>query len=58
MTTSGVLSGKALTQISADENGMYTCALDSAGAAYCWGAASFGQLGNGGVSSTPACRSP
>ncbi len=53
VTTSGVLSGKALTQISADENGMYTCALDSAGAAYCWGAASFGQLGNGGVSSTP-----
>ena len=53
VTTSGVLSGKTLTQISADENGMYTCALDSAGAAYCWGAASFGQLGNGGVSSTP-----
>jgi alpha-tubulin suppressor-like RCC1 family protein len=53
VTTSGVLSGKVLTQISADENGMYTCALDAAGAAYCWGAASFGQLGNGGVSSTP-----
>jgi alpha-tubulin suppressor-like RCC1 family protein len=53
VTTSGVLSGKTLTQISADENGMYTCALDTAGAAYCWGAASFGQLGNGGVSSTP-----
>ena len=53
VTTSGVLSGKTLTQISADENGMYTCALDSAGAAYCWGAASFGQLGNGGVASTP-----
>jgi|HubBroStandDraft_3_1064219.scaffolds.fasta_scaffold00221_9 alpha-tubulin suppressor-like RCC1 family protein len=53
VTTSGVLSGKTLTQISADENGMYTCALDAAGAAYCWGAASFGQLGNGGVSSTP-----
>jgi alpha-tubulin suppressor-like RCC1 family protein len=53
VTTSGVLSGKTLTQISSDENGMYTCALDSSGAAYCWGAASFGQLGNGGVSSTP-----
>jgi alpha-tubulin suppressor-like RCC1 family protein len=53
VTTSGVLSGKTLTQISADENGMFTCALDAAGAAYCWGAASFGQLGNGGVSSTP-----
>ena len=53
VTTSGVLSGKILAEISADENGMYTCALDSTGAAYCWGAASFGQLGNGGVSSTP-----
>jgi alpha-tubulin suppressor-like RCC1 family protein len=53
VTTSGVLAGKALTQISADQNGMYTCALDSAGAAYCWGAASYGQLGNGGVASTP-----
>jgi alpha-tubulin suppressor-like RCC1 family protein len=53
VTTSGVLSGTTLTQISSDENGMYTCALDSNGAAYCWGAASFGQLGNGGVSSVP-----
>jgi alpha-tubulin suppressor-like RCC1 family protein len=51
--TGGVLLGKTLTQISADENGMYNCALDSAGAAYCWGAASFGQLGNGAVASTP-----
>jgi hypothetical protein len=53
VTTSGVLAGRTLTQVSADENGQYTCALDSAGAAYCWGAASFGQLGNGGVSSLP-----
>ncbi len=53
VTTSGVLAGKTLTQLAADENGMYTCALDSAGAAYCWGAASFGQLGNGGVASLP-----
>jgi alpha-tubulin suppressor-like RCC1 family protein len=53
VTTSGVLAGKTLAQISADQNGQYTCALDSAGAAYCWGAASFGQLGNGGVSSVP-----
>ena len=52
VTTSGVLSGVTLTQISADQGGQYTCALSAAGAAYCWGAASFGQLGNGG-SSTP-----
>ena len=53
VTTSGVLSGLSLTQISADEGGQYTCALASTGAAYCWGAASYGQLGNGGASSTP-----
>ena len=53
VTTSGVLAGKTLTQLAADQNGQYTCALDSAGAAYCWGAASFGQLGNGGVASVP-----
>ena len=53
VSTSGVLSGLSLTQISADQNGQYTCALASTGAAYCWGAGSFGQLGNGGVSSTP-----
>ena len=53
VTTSGVLAGKTLTQISADQNGMYTCALDSSGLAYCWGSNNYGQLGNGGVSSTP-----
>ena len=52
VTTSGVLSGVTLAQISADQGAQYTCALSAAGAAYCWGAASFGQLGNGG-SSTP-----
>jgi alpha-tubulin suppressor-like RCC1 family protein len=50
VTTSGVLSGVTLAQISADQGGQYTCALSTAGAAYCWGAASFGQLGNGGSS--------
>jgi alpha-tubulin suppressor-like RCC1 family protein len=53
VTTSGVLAGKTLTQIAADQNGQYTCAVDTTGAAYCWGAASFGQLGNGGVASVP-----
>jgi alpha-tubulin suppressor-like RCC1 family protein len=41
---SGVLAGKALTQITA---GWYhTCALDTAGAAYCWGDGQYGDLGN------------
>ena len=34
VNTSGVLAGKDLTQITAGE---HTCALDSTGAAYCWG---------------------
>ena len=42
--SSGVLAGKPLTQIAA---GWYhTCALDSTGAAYCWGDNTYGDLGN------------
>jgi alpha-tubulin suppressor-like RCC1 family protein len=48
--TGGVLSGKTLVQISAGTD--WTCALDTAGAAYCWGDNSSGSgdltaLGNG-----------
>jgi alpha-tubulin suppressor-like RCC1 family protein len=51
VTTSGVLSGVTLTQIAV---GSYSaCALSSAGAAYCWGLGTNGQLGNGTSSSTP-----
>ena len=43
--TSGVLAGKILTHISVGGDG--ACALDSAGAAYCWGDNSYGELGDG-----------
>jgi alpha-tubulin suppressor-like RCC1 family protein len=51
--TSGVLAGKTLTQISAADG--YACALDTAGAAYCWGTNEHGQLGFGvlGYSDVP-----
>src|ERR1035438_5629495 len=46
--TSGVLAGQALTQIPAGDAS--TCALDAAGAAYCWGSNGNGQLGDGKAS--------
>jgi alpha-tubulin suppressor-like RCC1 family protein len=52
--TRGVLAGKTLTQITA--GGDHTCALDTAGTAYCWGADTYGELGDGhtgGSSSVP-----
>jgi alpha-tubulin suppressor-like RCC1 family protein len=52
VTTSGVLSGKTLTQIAA--GGLTACALSSAGAAYCWGFGTSGQLGNSASSTTSA----
>ena len=49
----GALAGQTLTQISGGSD--YTCALDTAGAAYCWGSDQFGQLGDasGGKSDVP-----
>lgn len=43
---SGTIGGKDVTQISA--GGGHTCAIDSGGAAHCWGRGDEGQLGIGG----------
>ena len=45
VSTSGVLSGEKLTQISAGH--YFTCAVASDNHVYCWGYNSDGQLGNG-----------
>ena len=44
VSTSGVLSGRRLVMISPGID--HTCALDSTGLAFCWGANGSGQLGN------------
>ena len=50
VSTAGVLGGKTLVRIAA--GGLNTCALDTAGKAYCWGYAWLGD-GNGGGSAYP-----
>jgi alpha-tubulin suppressor-like RCC1 family protein len=47
----GVLAGKTLTQVSAGD--LDACAVDSAGAAYCWGDNQWGELGDGTTSDAP-----
>ena len=44
VSATGVLSNVTLTQISAGTSA--TCAVPAAGAAYCWGLNSSGQVGN------------
>jgi alpha-tubulin suppressor-like RCC1 family protein len=46
--TSGVLSGKTVSSLFT--NGSHTCAIASDSLAYCWGADTTGQLGNGATS--------
>ena len=48
--TGGVLSGVTLTQIATGTN--FSCALSAAGAAYCWGLGTSGQLGNNTITSS------
>ena len=48
--TGGVLAGVTLTQIMAGV--VFSCALSSAGAVYCWGANNKGQLGNNGTANS------
>ena len=50
VNTTGVLAGKTIKQISAGTS--HTCAIASDDKAYCWGAGSSGQLGNGTTSMT------
>src|SRR5216683_2745702 len=55
VATRGVLAGKALTQISAGYH--QTCALDTAGAAYCWGTISSARSATARTPAPP-CRWP
>jgi hypothetical protein len=47
---SGALSGKTVVQLTGGQS--HTCALSSAGVAYCWGDDTYGELGNNTSNST------
>jgi alpha-tubulin suppressor-like RCC1 family protein len=49
--TIGPATGLVFASVSADEN--HTCGVTTSGAAYCWGANNFGQLGNGTLAASP-----
>lgn len=49
-----VTGGLAFSAVSTGIGGDYACGLTTTGAAYCWGSNSFGQLGNGSTTSSPA----
>lgn len=57
VNTSGVMSGKDITQIATGFN--HNCALDSNGGVYCWGQNLYGELGNNSTtkSSVPVTTS-
>ena len=48
--TTGILAGKSITQVSAGANS--ACAVTSEGKIACWGANSYGQLGDGTTTSS------
>jgi alpha-tubulin suppressor-like RCC1 family protein len=56
--TSGALAGQTLTQISAAAGGFTTCALDTAGDAYCWGLHDLGDGGTGNSAVPVAVQMP
>ena len=55
VTTTGALAGKSVTSIDVGQN--HVCAIAS-GAAFCWGSANYGKLGNASVASYGNSNAP